>query len=70
MLLQPIKGFSIVHKDFNSISRVFSIIGRVFSIVNKVVAPRSNLMGTGALSVGTRCFKAQPISVGAPKYWM
>ena len=52
MLLQPIKGFSIVHKCFNIVSRVFSIISKVFSIVNKVVAPRFNLVGTGTLSTG------------------
>ena len=52
MLLQPIKGFSIIYKGFNTISRVFSIITGVFSILNKVVAPRSNLVGTGTLSTG------------------
>ena len=34
MLLQPIKGLSILYKGFNTISKVFSIISRVFSIVN------------------------------------
>ena len=52
MLLQPIQGFSIIHKGFSTISKFFSIINRVFSIVNKVVAPRSNLVGTGTLSIG------------------
>ena len=49
---QPIYGFCIIYKSFNTISRVFNIITRVFSIVNKVVAPRSNLVGTGTLSTG------------------
>ena len=49
MILQPIKGFYIIHMGFNTISRVFSIINKVFSIVNKVVAPRSNLVGTRTL---------------------
>ena len=35
MLLQPIKGFSIIHKGFSTITKVFIIISRVFSIIYK-----------------------------------
>ena len=52
MLLQPIMGFSIIHKGFSTNTRVFSIINKVFSIVNKVVAPRSSRVGTRTLSTG------------------
>ena len=62
MLLQPVKGFSIVHKGFNTISKVFNtkgiIISRVFNIVNKVVAPRSNLVGIGTLSTGYKVLQS------------
>ena len=50
MFLQPIQGFSIIHKGFNTISRIFSFINMLFSIVNKVVAPRSNFVGTETFS--------------------
>ena len=58
MFLQPIQGFSISYKGFSTISRVFNLISRVFSIVNKVVAPRSNLVGTGALSTGYKVLQS------------
>ena len=50
MLLQPIKGFSIIHRGFNTMSRSFNTTSRVFSIVNKVVVPRFILVGTWTLS--------------------
>ena len=43
MLVQPIYGFTIIHKGFNTISRVFNTF-------IKVVDTRSNLMCTRTLS--------------------